>query len=45
MQVALNLGMDARFVVHTPLMWLDKARTWTLAEQEGARLLWSVSVP
>ena len=35
MQVALNLGMDARFVVHTPLMWLDKARTWTLAEQEG----------
>ena len=33
MQVALNLGMDARFVVHTPLMWLDKARTWTLAEQ------------
>lgn len=35
MQVALNLGMDARFVVHIPLMWLDKARTWTLAEQEG----------
>ena len=35
MQVALNLGMDTRFVVHTPLMWLDKARTWTLAEQEG----------
>ena len=35
LNVALNLGMDARFVVHTPLMWLDKARTWTLAEQEG----------
>ena len=35
MQVALNLGMDARFVVHTPLMWLDKAATWGLAEQEG----------
>ena len=35
MQVALNLGMDARFAVHTPLMRLDKAATWTLAEAEG----------
>ena len=35
MQVALNLGMDSRFIVHTPLMWLDKAQTWTLAESEG----------
>ena len=25
MQVALTLGMDRRFVVHTPLMWIDKA--------------------
>jgi 7-cyano-7-deazaguanine synthase len=31
-QLALNLGMDARFVIHTPLMWLDKAQTWRLAE-------------
>ncbi len=35
MQIAINLGMDAHFVVHTPLMWLDKARTWALSEQEG----------
>ena len=35
LQVALNLGMNARFVAHTPLMWLDKAATWALAEQEG----------
>jgi 7-cyano-7-deazaguanine synthase len=34
-QVALNLGMDARFVVHTPLMWRDKAATWRLAEDLG----------
>jgi 7-cyano-7-deazaguanine synthase len=34
-QLALNLGMDSRFVVHTPLMWLDKAATWRLAEQLG----------
>jgi len=35
LQVALNLGMDQRFVLHTPLMWLDKAATWRLAEALG----------
>ena len=35
LQVALNAGMDARFVIHTPLMWLDKAQTWRLAEEMG----------
>lgn len=35
LQVALNLGMDTRFVLHTPLMWIDKAATWDLAEQIG----------
>ena len=35
MQVALNLGMERRFVLHTPLMWLDKAATWRLAESLG----------
>ena len=35
MQLALNLGMDARFVLETPLMWLDKAATWRLAESSG----------
>jgi 7-cyano-7-deazaguanine synthase len=35
MQVALNLGMQRRFVVHTPLMWRDKAGTWRLAEEIG----------
>ncbi len=39
MQVALNLGMDERFVLHTPLMWLDKAATWGLAEQLGGDAL------
>ena len=32
LQVALGLGMDRRFVIETPLMWIDKAATWTLAE-------------
>ena len=35
LQVALNLGMERRFVLHTPLMWIDKAATWRLAETLG----------
>ncbi|MFC7609947.1 7-cyano-7-deazaguanine synthase QueC [Teichococcus aestuarii] len=39
MQVALNLGMQRRFVLHTPLMWLSKAETWELAEKLGGQQL------
>src|SRR4051812_43962996 len=39
LQVALNLGMDRRFVLHTPLMWIDKAETWRLAEELGGHSL------
>lgn len=39
MQVALNLGMDARFVIETPLMWRDKADTFALAEALGGGAL------
>lgn len=39
MQVALNLGMERRFVVQTPLMWIDKAATWRLAEELGGEHL------
>lgn len=35
MQLALNLGMESRFVVHTPLMWLTKGQTWDLARTAG----------
>lgn len=35
LQVALNLGMEHRFVLHTPLMWIDKAATWHLADELG----------
>jgi 7-cyano-7-deazaguanine synthase len=34
-QIALNLGMESRFVIHTPLMWIDKAQTWDLAQSLG----------
>ncbi len=36
-QVALSLGMDRRFVVHTPLMWIDKAATFALAFEIGGQ--------
>jgi 7-cyano-7-deazaguanine synthase len=39
LQVALNLGMERRFVLHTPLMWIDKAATWTLAADLGGSSL------
>lgn len=39
MQVALSLGMDQRFTVETPLMWLTKAQTWQLAAELGGATL------
>jgi len=39
LQVALGLGMDRRFVLETPLMWIDKAGTFALAEELGGKLL------
>ena len=35
LQLALALGMDRRFLLETPLMWIDKAATWALAESLG----------
>jgi 7-cyano-7-deazaguanine synthase len=39
MQLALSLGMDKRFLIETPLMWIDKAATWTLAHSLGGQAL------
>ena len=39
LQVAINLGMDARLVLETPLMWIDKAETWRLAGSLGGQAL------
>ncbi|MBM7655376.1 7-cyano-7-deazaguanine synthase QueC [Neobacillus cucumis] len=36
LNVTLNLSMDKEFVIHTPLMWLDKAETWQLADELDA---------
>lgn len=39
MQVAVNTGMDANYVLHTPLMWRSKKDAWELAEQLGGEHL------
>lgn len=39
MQLALSLGMDKRYLIETPLMWIDKAQTWQLAQQLGGQPL------
>ncbi|NBB15120.1 7-cyano-7-deazaguanine synthase QueC [Caulobacter sp. SLTY] len=37
LQVAINLGMESRLVLETPLMWIDKAATWAMAHDLGGR--------
>lgn len=35
LQIALNLGMEQRYLIETPLMWIDKAQTWQMAYALG----------
>ena len=35
LNVTINLAMDEQFVIHTPLMWIDKCETWALADSLG----------
>lgn len=35
LNVTMNLAMDYPFVLHTPLMWIDKAQTWEMADKLG----------
>lgn len=35
LNVTLNLAMDDQFVIHTPLMWIDKKQTWQMADELG----------
>ena len=39
MQEAIRLGTEIPFTIETPLMWLSKAETWTLAERLGGSAL------
>jgi 7-cyano-7-deazaguanine synthase len=42
LQVALNLGLNSRLVIETPLMWIDKAQTWELGQRLGGDTLVSL---
>jgi 7-cyano-7-deazaguanine synthase len=44
MQVALGLGMDTRVTIDTPLMWIDKAVTFAMAEEIGGKDLLALVV-
>lgn len=35
LNVTINLAMDYNFVIHTPLMWINKAQTWEMADKLG----------
>jgi 7-cyano-7-deazaguanine synthase len=39
MQVALNIGTGQQLLIQTPLMWIDKADTWAMAEDLGGTAL------
>ncbi|MEG3001275.1 MAG: 7-cyano-7-deazaguanine synthase QueC [Comamonas sp.] len=39
MQLALNLGLERRLRIETPLMWIDKAQTWQMARELGGDAL------
>ena len=39
LQATINLGMATRLVLHTPLMWIDKAETWAMARALGGAAL------
>jgi 7-cyano-7-deazaguanine synthase len=44
LQATLNLGMESRFVLHTPLMWIDKSQTWQLANDLGGKELVELTI-
>lgn len=39
LEAAISLGMDKPFTLETPLMWIDKAATWSLAKELGGEAL------
>jgi 7-cyano-7-deazaguanine synthase len=39
MQAALTFGLDRRVAIETPLMWIDKAATWQMAQDLGGQTL------
>jgi 7-cyano-7-deazaguanine synthase len=44
MQAALDLGLGKAIAIHTPLMWIDKAATFAMAEEIGGKALFDLIV-
>ncbi len=44
MQQALSLGMDRSITIATPLMWIDKAATWQMAQDLGGQALVDITI-
>ena len=44
LQVAISLGLDAPMTIETPLMWIDKAQTWALADRLGGAALVDLTI-
>lgn len=38
-QLSLSLGLDRKMTIETPLMWINKAETWALAQSLGGNAL------
>ncbi len=44
LETAINLGTLGQFTLQTPLMWLDKARIWALADELGGPALTEIII-
>lgn len=44
MEQALSLGMDRSITIATPLMWIDKAATWQMAQDLGGQALVDITI-
>ncbi|MBI78627.1 MAG: 7-cyano-7-deazaguanine synthase QueC [Rhodospirillaceae bacterium] len=44
METALNIGMDSKFVLHTPLMKLDKMEIWEMGYQIGGAVFTDIVI-
>jgi 7-cyano-7-deazaguanine synthase len=44
LELTLSKGMDTPFTIATPLMYLDKAQTWALAQDLGGEKLVAITV-
>ncbi len=44
LETAISMGMDLDFLIETPLMYVDKAGTWEMAQELGGEKLVSITI-